>query len=161
MEEFVDRKKEQIQYHCAVSLRYFLCTYFLCTYFLCTVLFSTLPKKNMSTLMNYPLERNKDSLVIRQICDRVLYAYRNVYKITADEYAVLLKIHKWFLQNKERNVDISIVMQTFNKQNPQTISKMIDKYIIDRKRDDVLAEIIEIGRKNELKVIEDEYFKFE
>lgn len=111
--------------------------------------------------MNYPLERNKDSLVIRQICDRVLYAYRNIYKITADEYAVLLKVHKWFLQNKERNVDISIVMQTFNKQNPQTISKMIDKYIIDRKRDDVLAEIIEIGRKNELKAIEDEYFKFE
>ena len=95
MEEFVDRKKEQIQYHCAVSVRYFLCT----------VLFSTLPKKHMSTLMNYPLERNKDSLVIRQICDRVLYAYRNIYKITADEYAVLLKVHKWFLQNKERNVE--------------------------------------------------------
>jgi len=98
---------------------------------------------------------------IRLICDRILYAYRNIYKLTADEYAVLLKVHKWFLQNKEYTVDISLVMETFNKQNPETINRMIDKYIFDRKKEDLLAEILEVGRENELKAIEDEYFKFE
>lgn len=122
------------------------------------------PVKKNSFLKLHPeykdtfLETEK---VIRQICDRILYAYRNRYKVSAYEYAVILKVHKWFLQNKNRIVDIYIVIQTVNKLNAEIINRMIDNYIFDRRKEDVLAEIIEIGREKEAKAIEDDYFKFE
>ena len=126
------------------------------------------PVKKNSLLKLHP--ESKDTFletdkVIRHICDRILYtyrnAYRNRYKVSADEYAVILKVHKWFLQNKNRVVDIYIVIQTVNKLNAEIINRMIDNYIFDRRKEDVLAEIIEIGREKEAKAIEDDYFKFE
>lgn len=99
---------------------------------------------------------------MRQICNRVLYAYNNPFKLTADEYALLLKVHKRLLQDKKRHVvDIDIIIQTFNNQEEEVINRMIEKYTFDRQKDDVVAEICRMGREKAVKAVEDEYFRFE
>ena len=83
---------------------------------------------------------------IIEICNLILTGYINRYirkqfvVLPLEQFIVMSEVHKWHVLDRDHNkVNVNIVLQTLNQQNPVSINRMIKKYREDQQKKSVVV----------------------
>ena len=86
---------------------------------------------------------------IIEICNLILKGYINRYirkqfvVLPLEQFIVMSEVHKWHVLDRDHNkVNINIVLQTLNQQNPVSINRMIKKYRDEQQKKSVGGVVV-------------------